>query len=300
MSRLLSRIASFIFLVLAIFILSRAMIRALPGDPLETIAAESGTSITINELRAEFHLDRPFLESVLLDMRNAIQGDLGISLISRQPIAPLIRRRLTKTAELTLLATAMTLVLSVFLGLAAANPNTSLGRIMDPVCSLFGALTGAMPIAWVGPLLMVIFCIWIPLFPIGDEVLLPAITLALSFSGVWSRLIRERVRESLATGAAPGARARGIPEWKVLLKYGLAPVSGALVAYFGTQLGSLMAGSFITEIIFDWQGMGTLFVDSVLRRDYPVVESATFVAATLALAGTALGDWAQNTMDPRL
>lgn len=300
MSRFILRAFSFVVLVLLIFTVSRAMIRALPGDPLETIAAESGTSISIDELRAEFHLDRPFMPALFLDLKRALRGDLGISLINRQPIAPLLMRRLFKTAELTALATGLTLFLSIFLGLTAADPYTPLGRWMNPICTGYGALAAAMPIAWVGPLLMVVFCVWLPIFKIGDQVMLPAITLALSFSGIWSRLIRERVRESLATGAAPGARARGIPEWKVLLKYGLAPVSGALLAYLGTQLGSLMAGSFITEIIFDWQGMGSLFVDSVLRRDYPVVESATFLAATLALAGTALGDWAQTRMDPRV
>ena len=124
-------------------------------------------------------------------------------------------------------------------------------------------------------------------------------TLALVFSGLWCRLIRSRVRETLQFGAAQGARARGIPEWKVTLKYGLAPASGALLAFLGTQAGGLLAGAFVVETIFDWPGMGSLLIESVLRRDYPVVEGAVFLAAFASLAGSALGDWLQASLDPR-
>ena len=144
------------------------------------------------------------------------------------------------------------------------------------------------------------FGILIPIFPAGNSIFLPALALAFGFSGIWARLIRQRVRETLEHGAAPGARARGIPEWKVILKYGLAPASGALIAYLGTQFGALLGGTFVTEVIFDWPGMGLLLVDGVLHRDYPVVEATAFVGATVALLGNALGDWAQSKVDPRI
>ena len=108
------------------------------------------------------------------------------------------------------------------------------------------------------------------------------------------------MRETLTLGAATGARARGLAEPRVLLKYGLAPASGALLAYLGTQFGSLLAGAFVTEVLFNWRGLGSMLIEAVLKRDYPIVEAGTFVAASASFAGTLLGDWAQQVVDPRL
>jgi peptide/nickel transport system permease protein len=298
--RLFARLLTTILLIVGIFGATRGLIRALPGDPIETLIGESGTAIAKQELRKDLHLDEPFLTALGSDIRHAIHGDLGISIITRQPIAPLLEERFAKTLELTLLSAFFTFLMSIGLGLAAADPSSRAGRWADPFCSFYSAVVSAMPAPWIGPLLMVVFCVWIPVFPLGDHVLLPALTLSLSFTGFWARMIRERVRETLRSGAAPGARARGVAEWKVLLKYGLAPCSGSLLAYFGTQIGGLMAGAFVTEMIFDWPGMGNLLISAVQRRDYPVVECAAFVAAAAALLGNAVGTWAQQWSDPRL
>jgi ABC-type dipeptide/oligopeptide/nickel transport system permease component len=277
----------FVFaLILAfVFILSRSMIRSLPGDPLETLVAETATNVPREELRQELGLDRPFWSAVAQDLRQAVvHGDLGISLFTRQQITPLIGERFLKTIQLTLAALALGLCLSLTIGLLAA------AGIGDRFCTLYGGVTAALPTPWIGPILIYLLSVWLPVLPPRDHIVLPALTLAIGFSGTWSRLIRQRVRESLAVGAARGARARGVSEFTVLLKYGLAPVSGALIAYLGTQLGFLLAGAFVTEVIFNWPGLGSLFVNAVLSRDYTVVEAAAFVGAATSLFGTALGD----------
>ncbi len=107
------------------------------------------------------------------------------------------------------------------------------------------------------------------------------------------------MREVLENGSAQGARARGLPEWKILVKYGLAPASGSMIAYLGTQTGALLAGTFVTETIFNWPGMGTLMVDAVLIRDYPIVEITAFVTASFCVCGTLLGDLLRLRVDPR-
>jgi ABC-type dipeptide/oligopeptide/nickel transport system permease component len=290
------RVLSLLALLLIVFSVTRLMVHALPGNPLETLVAESGTPLSPEVVRRELGLDRPFLPALAQDLSRAAHGDLGISLLSKQPIAPLIANRFLGTLQLAILGILLGAAAAVALGvLAAASP----GGIADGICTLHGALMAAIPLPWKGPVLLLLFAVWIPIFPVDHHIALPAITIALGFSGFWARLIRERVRETLLTGAAPGARARGITEWKVLLKYGLTPASGALLAYLGTSFGSLLAGAFVTEVIFNWPGMGTLLVEAVLKRDYPVIESATFVAASACLAGTWLGDWAQAWVDPR-
>jgi peptide/nickel transport system permease protein len=290
------RFLSFIFLLALVFAGTRLIVRALPGDPLETLIAETGTAIPREILRQELGLDRPLFESIVSDASRAMHGDLGVSLLSKRPVAPLLLTRYLKTLLLTLASLGLGLAVALPLGLgAAARP----GHWIDRLCTFHGAIAAALPTPWIGPVLLMVFAAWIPLFPVGGHLALPTLTLAIGFSGLWSRLIRERVRETLRFGAAPGARARGIPEWKVILKYGLAPASGALLAYLGTQFGALLAGAFVTETIFGWKGMGSLLVESVLRRDYPVVEAAAFFAAASSLAGSALGDFFQSRVDPR-
>jgi ABC-type dipeptide/oligopeptide/nickel transport system permease component len=241
-------------------------------------------------------LDRPFFPAAFEDLKKAFHGDLGISLINKQPVLPLIETRFARTFELALSAFILALSISLVLGILAAN---SPGSVWDSTCSWLGALSASLPTPWLGPMLIILFAIWIPVFPLGESLPLPALTLAFGLSGFWVRLIRTRVRETLKLASTQAARGRGLPEWKVLVKYGLAPASGLLIAYFGTQLGTLLAGAFITEVIFSWRGMGSLMVTSVLRRDYPIVEACVFVTATCAVLGTALGDWARTFLERR-
>jgi peptide/nickel transport system permease protein len=295
--KLLSRFIVFLFLLSITFAGTRGIVRALPGDPIETLLAESGTSLPRELVVRQLGLDKPFLQSILEDASHFLSGDFGLSLLSKKPIAPLLATRLGNTLELASLTSLFALTLSLTLGvLAATHP----GRMIDRVCTIYGAFSAALPVPWIGPMILLVFAVWIPLFPTGGHPLLPSLALSLQLTGLWSRLIRERVREELFRGAVPGARARGIPEWKVLIKYALAPASGSLLAYLGTQIGALLTGAFVVEVIFDWRGLGHLLVDSVLKRDYPLVEAATFVAASMSLLGTFAGDWAQKQWDMRL
>lgn len=289
---MLYRLFTLPLLVFLIFTASRVLIRALPGDPLDTLLAESGTTLSKEVLQESLGLHRPFAQALLEDVKNFSQGDWGQSLFNRQPIWPTLKARFINTSQLMCLALSIGLAFSLFLGLLAAQtPRHSLA---DDCCTLLGSLTVALPIPWIAPILIYFFAVKTPIFSVSGGILLPALCLAFVFSGFWARLIRERVRETLRLGSATGARARGISEWKILLKYGLAPSSSALVAYLGTQVGALLAGGFVLEVIFDLPGMGSLLVDAILKRDYPVVEAALFVSATVSLLGTWLGDLGQE------
>ncbi len=290
------RILASLALLILIFAGSRALIRWLPGDPLETLVAESGTQIDAGLLRSELGLDRPFMPALVKDLGKFAKGDWGVSLMSKRPVLEILTPRIGRTLELTALSLSISLFLALWLGVLAGTKPDSFA---DHVCSVYSAMSASLPSAWLGPMLMIATAVWIPLFQISGGIALPALTLSLSISGSWARLIRTRVRENLHYGAMTGARARGIPEWKVALKYGLAPASGALIAYLGTQWGFLMAGAFVTEVIFDWRGMGSLLVESTLKRDYPVVEAGAFVTAAFCLLGTALGDFLQTQVDAR-
>ncbi len=297
---MIKRVLGMLMVLLVVFAASRLIVRALPGDPLNTLLAETGTSIPPEELARELGLDQPFFPALWQDLLRALKGDWGASILTREPVAGVLLARLARTAQLTALSILIGLSVSLCLGLAAAGfPDRRWGRFADRLCTGYGAVSSALPTVWIGPMMIYTFAVVVPLFPVSGHIALPALTLAIGFTGFWSRLIRERVRETLRFGAAPGARARGLSETRIVIKYGLAPASGALAAFLGTQVGALLGGAFVTEAIFDWPGIGSLLVDSVLKRDYPLVEGAVFVAAAASLLGTAAGDLAQSRMDPR-
>jgi peptide/nickel transport system permease protein len=299
-----SRVLALAITLLAVFGLSRALVRWLPGDPIETLVAEAGVDPGSEQLRRELArelgLDRPWPDALARDLARASRGDFGRSLLTREPVAPLVRKHFEKTALLVVLAIAIGLALSLALGLAAAEPASRWNPGAYRASEALGALTAALPVAWTGPMLLYLLAVRLPLFPVSGGVVLPALALGISFSGLWCRLIRDRVRETLLRGSATGARARGVPELSVLWRHGFLPSAGFLVAYLGTQAGSLLSGAFLVEVLFDWPGMGTLLVRSVLGRDYPVVEAAVFVGALASLLGGFVGDLAQRWIDPRL
>lgn len=298
--RFLSRITSSLLILIVVYAASRGIIHALPGDPIELLVAETGISLPIEELRRELGLDRPYLSSTLSELNRSLQGDWGISILSRQPIGPSLLNAITHTLGLTLAAVSLGLLIALPLGCWAARaPSSPSSIVADRICSAYGAIGAALPTPWLGPILIYGLAVRLPIFPITGHIALPALTLAIGYSGLWARLIRERVKETLIFGASRGARARGIVEWKITLKYGLAPALGALLAYLGTQIGSLLGGAFIVETLFDWPGIGSLIVESVLKRDYPLIQAGIFVAAAASLTGTWLGDALQFAVDPR-
>ncbi|MBI3534169.1 MAG: ABC transporter permease [Deltaproteobacteria bacterium] len=255
--------------------------------------AESGINIPNDVLAEELGLNQSFFSSLKQDVISFTKGNFGKSLFSRLPIKDLIFERFQNTLFLTLLALVFSVSISLVFGVISSKSYTQskIEKYFYPICSIYGAWTAAMPMVWIGPMFLYLFAVLIPVFKTSDSVVLPSLTLAIVFSGFWSRLIRARISDELKLVSALAARARGVPEWKIKLKYAFMPASGALIAYFGTQMGSLLAGTFITEIIFNWPGLGSLLVESILKRDYPVVQAAIFLGAAVSLLGTAFGDF---------
>ena len=296
----MQRVFSFILVIALVFLASRVLVRALPGDPAENILAETGSRISLSELRSELGLDRPFWSATLHDARRFAAGDFGKSISNGERVADLLETRAWVTLKLAFMTLIFGLSLSLVLGLLAAHSCENPRFIWaDRACSHLGVWMSALPTPWLGPVLMYLLAVQIPLFPIASgernewsDLLLPSLTLALVFSGLWCRLIRERVKESLFLGSARGARARGLSEVRVLFKYGMIPVSGPLLAYLGSQAGTLLGGALVTETIFNLRGLGTLLVESVHAREYPVFEAAAFWVAFTSLLGTYAGDWA--------
>lgn len=153
MLRILFRLFNWVLLLAIVFIATRFMIRTLPGDPVETLIAESGTSISAEVIRHDLGLDRPFWLALSEDFKQLSKGNLGTSLLTKKPIAPLLVNRLCKTIQLASLTLILSLTFSLILGIAAA---ASRGGWTDLICSWYGSLAAALPMTWIGPILLLI------------------------------------------------------------------------------------------------------------------------------------------------
>lgn len=281
-------------LVFVIYILSRSIIRALPGDPLDTLIAESGTQISRDVLAAELRLDLPFFESVIHDVRSG----LGRSLVTGEPVFETLGKRLLSTLLLSssALLFALIIALSGTLG-SAIRPSHSL---YSKGLRFFSHVATTVPTAWIGPVFLYSFGVLLPWAEFKNSFPLACLTLSIPISGYWVRLLSLRIQQERDEHYFRAALGKGLTLRTALIRHALAPAGGALFAILGSQWGTLLAGTFVVEHIFDCPGLGSTWIQSVQQRDYPMIEGATFIGATTCLLGIQLGDWLQEKWDPRL
>jgi len=279
-----------------------ALLRAVPGDPVEIMLGESASPADAAALRRDLGLDGPPAAQYVGFLARLLRGDLGRSITYREPVASVILSRYGATLQLAAAAALVAVGLALPLGLlAAARPRSSLDRLARLV-SLLGV---CVPSFWLGPLLILVFSIqlgWLPVSGRGgpDTVVLPALTLGLGMAGILTRLTRTTMLAALREDWVRTARARGAPEWRVFaihaLRYALPPV----VTVAGLQAGGLLAGAIITETIFAWPGMGRLFYDGLLRQDYTRLMGIIFIASFLIAILNLIADTIYGVLDPRI
>ena len=283
-----------------------------PGDPAEIMLGSQATQEDLARLRASLGLNEPLPVQYAHWMAHVVRGDLGRSIWMKRPVLPEVLGRLGAT----LLLTGTALLLSTIGGLAlgvssAAWPRSLLDRF-SAVASLFGA---SMPSFWLGIVLMVVFALWLGWLPasgmfaphggggVGDllsHLILPAVTLAAASITIIARLTRSTMLETLGQDYVRTARAKGVAEGGVLLRHGLKNALIPIVTVVGVQAGDLLGGAVLTETVFAWPGVGTLMVQGILARDFPLVQGCVLVVA-LAFAVINLAvDLLYAWLDPRI
>lgn len=288
------KLLSLFLLLFLTFVLTRALFYLLPGDPIDTLLAETSTTLSREQLEQQF--SRPLLERSFTDFGALFRGDFGKSILNQEPLAPLILKSLLNSLALAIPSAIIAFFISVLVGVKAAfNPDGFLYKLSNAM-ALIGA---ALPSFLIAPLLALTLGIWFSVFPIENHWALPVIALSIGVSCSWVRLVRQRVKESVERGSVRGAKARGIPTWLIEWKYGFLPISGSLFAYFLNSLGHLTAGAAVVEIFFNWPGLGLLFLESVYSRNFPLIEASVWVGASLCLIANAVGDFAYTLMNPK-
>ena len=287
---------------LAVVFVVSALIYVVPGDPVDTLVGPLATAADRATLRHELGLDVPFWRQLLHYYVRLCHGDLGRSLIYRKDVSTLIATRLGPTAELACCAMTVALAMSVPLGVLSA---VRAGRPLD-YAAMGLALTGiAVPNFWLGPLLVMIFALGLGWLPVSERAgwssyVLPATTMGLGLAAVLSRMTRNSMLDHFKEDYVRTARAKGLAEPVVVLKHVLRNAALPLVTIVGLQFGVLLTGAIITERIFDWPGLGSLIVEGINNRDYPLVQGLVLTFSATYLVVNLCTDLAYAIVDPRI
>ena len=300
---ILRRIVASVPTLILISLLAFFMLYLVPGDPAEIFLGENrSTPELLAQVRAEMGLDRPLHVQYLSYMGNILSGRFGRSLNNGQPILQEIANRVPPTLELTFAALFIGVTLGVGLGvLSAVRHNTW----VDSLAMLVALLGVSMPVFWSSLLLIFFFSIRLQWFPaIGqgglERLVLPAFALGLLSSATLARLVRSSMLDVLSqdyvrTAVAKGLKTRAVV-WRHALKNALVPA----VTVLGIQFGQLLSGAVITETIFSRLGVGRYYVDSLLNKDFPVVQTLTLFIAVAYVIINLLVDISYSLIDPRI
>jgi peptide/nickel transport system permease protein len=283
-----------------------------PGDPAEIMLGSQATKEDLARLREALGLNEPLPVQYAHWVGHVLRGDLGRSIWMKRPVLPEVLGRLGATLLLTGTALVLSTVGGVALGVASAAWPRSLLDRSSAVASLFGA---SMPSFWLGIVLMVVFALWLGWLPAsgmyasyggggpGDlmsHLILPAVTLAAASITIIARLTRSTMLDTLGQDFVRTARAKGVAEVGVLLRHGLKNALIPIVTVVGVQAGYLLGGAVLTETVFAWPGVGTLMVQGILARDFPLVQGCVLVVAlAFAIINLAV-DLLYAWLDPRI
>ncbi len=298
----LRRLLALVPVGLGVIAVVSMLIHAVPGDPADTILGPYATQEEKVQLNKDMGLDRPFVEQLGSYYMQIARGHLGDSLIYRKPVETLIAGRIRPTMELACLAMIVAICCSLPLGILSALKQ---GTLTDFTAMGF-ALTGiAVPNFWLGPMLVLIFSLRLGFFPVSERgdwssYVLPAMTLGIPLSAMLSRMTRNSMLDNLKEDFVRTARAKGVRESAVVLKHVLRNASLPLVTIAGLQFGALLTGAIITERIFDWPGLGSLILDGINNRDYPLVQGCVLVFSATYLMVNLLTDLSYALVDPRI
>lgn len=299
---ILIRIFSAFAVMLGVSIIVFFFIHFIPGDPVEVILGETARQADREVLREALGLNQPIMTQWLNYMSGLIRGDLGTSLYSRQPVTELILQRLPASAELALAAMVIGIVLAVPLGIWAAMHK---GKLWDMATSSFMLLGIAIPNFIFGPVLVLIFSLWLDWFPVSGRsgllsLVLPAITLGTVMAAILARMLRSSLLEVMSEDYIRSARARGLSPLRVMFRHALRNAMLPMITLLGLQLGGLLAGAVITETVFDWPGIGRLTVEAIQRRDYPLLQGCILFISGIYVAVNMLTDIVYQQIDPRI
>ena len=313
----LRRVFQSLVVLLVVGLVAFSMFRFV-GDPIENMLGQERTQADVERLRGQLGLDRPFFVQYFRFLENAVQGDFGVSYRQGRPVADIIAERAPATLELALVSAVLAIVFGIALGVFTAIRRDGFAANTIMTLSLVGV---SLPTFLIGILLIYVFAVtlgWLPSFGRGDTVdlgwwrtglltesglkaiILPAITLGLYQMTLIMRLVRSEMLEVLRLDFIRFARARGLSERAVNFRHALKNTMVPVITVVGLQLGAIIAFAIITETVFQWPGVGLLFINAIQFVDIPVMAAYLMLISVLFVAINLAVDLLYFAIDPRL
>lgn len=302
MSRyLLRRLSHTVLVIIGISVISFFFLH-LSGDPVGLILPQDATREQVEALRQQMRLDDPLVLQYWHFATSALQGDLGRSIYTREPVLWLILERMPATLELAIAALLLSLVIAIPIGVLAAVKRGSWLDTISMSVALFGL---SMPHFWLGIMFIMLFSVqlgWLPTSGRGTwaQLVMPSMALGISLIALFARLTRSAMLDVLGQDYVRTARAKGLGEGLVVGKHALRNALIPLVTVIGMEFGFLLGGAVIIETVFAWPGVGRLIVQSILDRDYPVVQAAVMLLAIVFVVVNLLVDLLYAWLDPNI
>jgi ABC-type dipeptide/oligopeptide/nickel transport system permease component len=316
------RILLLIPMLLGVLVVVFALLQIVPGDPAVVFLGENATPEAVAALRSSLGLDEPWPLQLERYVGSVLRLDLGRSIFQDEPVIDIIARRLPATLELAIAALVVATLAGTVLGVLAA---TRRGSWADAFLMLTAQLGVSMPVFWLGILLVALFAVhwnWFPAVGRGEPLVgalgaalsgrpqplldalshlfLPTLALAWNSAAVVSRLVRASLLDTLHEDYVRAARARGIPDHRLVWSHALRNALLPVVSVLGVRFGVLLGGSVLTESIFGWPGLGSLAVTAISQRDLPLVQGIVLVFAAMFLLLNLLVDLSYGVLDPRV
>ena len=283
---------------LAVFL----MVHLIPGDPASLIAGTDATRADVENVRQSLGLDRPLPAQYANFVGRALTGDFGNSFRTGRPVLDEIAPRYLNTVTLGALALLIAVVIGMATGIVSAVRRHT---VFDNTALLLSLAGVSMPTFFLGLLLMLVFSVWLNWLPLSGKdtwlhYILPAITLSTASIAVISRIMHASLIEVLGEDYVRTARAKGQRESLVIWRHAVRNALIPVVTVAGLQLGYLLGGAVVTETVFAWPGLGRLLVQSILARDFPVVQAAVLLLAITFVAINLVTDLIYGLLDPRI
>ena len=299
---LLQRLIQSALILIGVSFITFFLLYVLPADPVRQIAGRAATAETVQNIREQLGLDRPFVIQYGRYLAGLVQGDLGRSYLQKSQVSELIAARLPATLLLMAAGIACELVIGLTMGIIAALRR---GRASDQGLMVASFVAVSAPQFVVGLLLLYVFAVKLGWFPIGGygtaaHIVLPALTLGILGSGWYARMMRSSMIEVMRADYIRTARAKGLTRVRVVMRHALPNAILPIIAMIGIDIGIFMGGVVVVESVYGWPGIGQLAWQGVQRVDIPIIMGVTIVSAFFIVMGNLLADLVTPLIDPRI
>lgn len=287
--------------LIGVSIIAFLILHLSPGDPAELLAGDEATQADIQMIREKFGLDQPLTTQYFRFIKGIATGDL-ISMKYEVPVIEIVGKRLKNTLILSSVAIAISVIVGIMAGILSAVHRYSW---IDYVATVVALLGVSMPVFWWGLLMILLFSVnlmWLPSGGMGGlrHMIMPAIALGTASAGIIARMTRSSMLDVLQQDYITTAVAKGLKQKLVVYRHALRNALIPTVTVIGLQFGYMLAGAVLTESVFSWPGVGRLIVDSIMGRDYPVVQTALLIIALIFVLANLVVDVLYALLDPRI